>query len=557
MSTPLAPPGLDDVHIWQVSLDVGSDELEALAAVLTPDERERASRFVQPCDAARSAAARGHLRQLLGGYLACPAAEVRLGAGRAGKPYVTNPGANWLRFNMSHSGDQALIGVANGREVGVDIERVQPELADPSLAGLFTPAEQRTLASLTRDEYVRQCFWLWTRKEAVVKGLGIGLMAPLDGVDVLDDHVLLKRNLNELLSASTAQWNVRSLNLGVRSSAAVAVQAPSASTHADHVVQRRIADRDGDRRQPAFAQSGNSSVREDLSAPGGRVFRSVAKVSGSLLIATAASAAAATPASAAPPQGTVVVVHGLRGIVADVSVDGAVVMRGFAPSRVSDGLHLPAGPHTITIQRSGAAPGSAPLVTQRVDVPADAETALVAGLSESGSPVLTAYSDQPGSFNVNGSSIVIRNAASVPTSLPVLDGQAVAAAIAASHEVTLPTAPGEHTLSLKVAQGGAPLVGTQKVPVTPGMATVLYLTGSSKNATLGWLAVPVKLASTRLQPHTVKTGNSGLAAERPGVFAPAGSTAAPLAWLGALALAGMSWSALRLRSRRRAFSTCD
>ncbi len=287
------------------------------------------------------------------------------------------------------------------------------------------------------------------------------------------------------------------------------------------------------------------------------MFRSVAKVSGSLLIATAASAAAATPASAAPPQGTVVVVHGLRGIVADVSVDGAVVMRGFAPSRVSDGLHLPAGPHTITIQRSGAAPGSAPLVTQRVDVPADAETALVAGLSESGSPVLTAYSDQPGSFNVNGSSIVIRNAASVPTSLPVLDGQAVAAAIAASHEVTLPTAPGEHTLSLKVAQGGAPLVGTQKVPVTPGMATVLYLTGSSKNATLGWLAVPVKLASTRLQPHTVKTGNSGLAAERPGVFAPAGSTAAPLAWLGALALAGMSWSALRLRSRRRAFSTCD
>lgn len=287
------------------------------------------------------------------------------------------------------------------------------------------------------------------------------------------------------------------------------------------------------------------------------MFRSVVKVSGSLLVATAASVGAATAASAAPAQGTVVVVHGLRGIVADVSVDGAVVMRGFTPSRVSDELPLPAGPHTITIQRSGAVAGSAPLVTQRVNVPANTETALVAGLSESGSPVLTAYSDKPGSFKVNGAGIVIRNAAFAPTSLPVLDGRAVAAAIAASHEVTLPTKPGDHTLSLRVAQGGASLVGSQKVPVTPGTATVLYLTGSSKNATLGWLAMPVKLTSTQMQPQTVKTGNSGLAAEQPSLFAQATSGSAPLAWLGALTLAGLSWSGLRVRSRRRASSVCD
>jgi len=257
----------------------------------------------------------------------------------------------------------------------------------------------------------------------------------------------------------------------------------------------------------------------------------VIKVSFSVLVATAATVAAATMASAAPAQGTVVVVHGLRGIVADVSVDGSVVMRGFSPSRVSDELPLPAGPHTITIQRSGAAAGSTPLVTQRVDVPADTETALVAGLSEIGSPVLTGYSDKPGSSKVNAAAIVIRNAAFAPTALPVLDGRAVASAIAASHEVTIPTQPGDHTLALQVAQGGASLLSSQIVPVTPGTATVLYLTGSSQNSTLGWLAQPVKLTSTQMKPHTVKTGNSGLAAEQPGVitrvmlirFAPLGS----------------------------------
>jgi len=287
------------------------------------------------------------------------------------------------------------------------------------------------------------------------------------------------------------------------------------------------------------------------------VFRFVVKVSGSLLVATAATVGAATSASAAPAQGTVVVVHGLRGVVADVGVDGAVVMRGFSPSRVSDELPLPAGPHTITIQRSGAVAGSTPLVTERVNVAANTETALVAGLSETGRPVLTAYSDKPGSFKVSGAGIVIRNAAFAPTSLPVLDGRAVAEAIAASHEVTLPTQPGDHTLSLKAAQGGASLISSQKVPVTPGMATVLYLTGSSKNSTLGWLAMPVKLTSTQMQPHTVKTGNSGLAAEQPGLFDQLSSGSAPFAWLGALALAAMSWSGLRVRARRRASSVCD
>lgn len=233
MNSPLAPPSTEDVHVWQVCLDVEGDELRALTAVLSADERERARRFVRPRDASRSAAARGHLRRLLGRYLDCPATEVALGTGPYGKPYIATPGAGWLRYNVSHSGEGALIAVSNGREVGVDIERIQPELADASLGKLFTPAEQRTLTGLTPEEYVSQCFRLWTRKEAVVKGLGMGLSVPLDGVNVLDDRVQFAPDLaRKLLPGPASEWTVQSLSLGEERSGAVALEV--AATSASH-----------------------------------------------------------------------------------------------------------------------------------------------------------------------------------------------------------------------------------------------------------------------------------------------------------------------------------
>jgi 4'-phosphopantetheinyl transferase len=225
VSPPLAPPGPEDVHVWQVRLDVEGDELQALAAALSADERERARRFVRPRDASRSAAARGHLRRLLGRYLDCPAAELALGTASHGKPYVSTPGAGWLRFSLSHSGERGLVAVANGREVGVDIERIQPELAGPGLARLFTLAEQRALTGVAGEDYVRMCFELWTRKEAVVKGLGIGLSVPLNGIEVLGERAKLSPDVAQILPRGLSlDWAVCSVGPMTSNSAACAVE---------------------------------------------------------------------------------------------------------------------------------------------------------------------------------------------------------------------------------------------------------------------------------------------------------------------------------------------
>ncbi len=96
-----------------------------------------------------------------------------------GKPQLADPGAA-LRFNLSHSGDLALIAVAWGREVGVDVERVVPRR---NLVGLarraLAPGEAERIEALPPDGRLDAFYAAWTRREAVAKCHGVGLGAPL------------------------------------------------------------------------------------------------------------------------------------------------------------------------------------------------------------------------------------------------------------------------------------------------------------------------------------------------------------------------------------------
>ncbi len=104
---------------------------------------------------------------------------VALRLSELGKPSLAEPTAA-LCFNLSHSGGLALIAMAEGREVGVDIEEIDPgrdviTLAerglDPAAAAAVRAAPSETRATAFHEA--------WARKEAIVKCLGSGLGAPL------------------------------------------------------------------------------------------------------------------------------------------------------------------------------------------------------------------------------------------------------------------------------------------------------------------------------------------------------------------------------------------
>ena len=164
-------------------LDLDDATLKRYASWLDVAERERAARFRYDRDRNRFIARRGQLRELLGRDLGIPPAALRLAEDSRGKPVLLDDPE--LHFNLSHSNGRALIATARGSAVGCDIAWRDPELACRKVAKrLFAPAEYEALTRLPPAQWVAGFFNCWTRKEAYVKALGLGLSYPLDAFTV-------------------------------------------------------------------------------------------------------------------------------------------------------------------------------------------------------------------------------------------------------------------------------------------------------------------------------------------------------------------------------------
>jgi 4'-phosphopantetheinyl transferase len=176
---PKLAPG--EIHLWRATLD-NPIRLSGAEAVLSREELFRAGRFARPLDRERFISAHGALRMVLGLYVSADPQSLEFRTGPMGKPALVQTFTD-LRFNLSHSGDIALIAVTRGREVGVDVERVQRDIEfDPIVEHYFEPTEAWDLRTAPPNERVGKFFDLWTRKEACVKaeGTGLGLKARTD-----------------------------------------------------------------------------------------------------------------------------------------------------------------------------------------------------------------------------------------------------------------------------------------------------------------------------------------------------------------------------------------
>jgi 4'-phosphopantetheinyl transferase len=180
MSSPLPReeaqrPRVGEVLVWSVDLDRGGFDDDA---TLSADERRRAERLVSRGDAARWAVSRSALRRVLARYApAAEPSELRIRPDRGGKPRLCDePG---LCFNLSHSGDVALVAVTRGREVGIDVECVSTERDVVRLADRFLPVADASAVRAAGTRRVGVFYERWVRREAVAKCLGVGLAAPL------------------------------------------------------------------------------------------------------------------------------------------------------------------------------------------------------------------------------------------------------------------------------------------------------------------------------------------------------------------------------------------
>ena len=154
----------------------GIREIECLKGVelLTESRRARIDRYVRFEDKARCLIAGLLLRRVCG-----VTDDFQLTYGAKGKPYLKDGGAF---FSISHSGDYVVLATSDS-EVGVDIEKVA-NYSDSVAARCFTPQELKWMRSSScRDTFHR----LWTAKESIMKGTGLGFSLPPEAFSVIPE----------------------------------------------------------------------------------------------------------------------------------------------------------------------------------------------------------------------------------------------------------------------------------------------------------------------------------------------------------------------------------
>lgn len=152
---------------------------------LDPNELTRAERFRFDEDRARFVGSHAALRRILARYAGCDPSEIQFCVDPRGRPELKSP-VDGLRFSLSHSGALALVAVARGMQVGVDVERiVYKSDLDGVARHFFSADEVRVLESIDdAARRLRAFYACWTRKEACLKACGVGLGVPLSSFTV-------------------------------------------------------------------------------------------------------------------------------------------------------------------------------------------------------------------------------------------------------------------------------------------------------------------------------------------------------------------------------------
>jgi 4'-phosphopantetheinyl transferase len=157
------------VDIWIISLDAPRE------IVIAPDEQERAARLRAAADRLRWGRARTALRAILSSRLGRAPLDFHFRIGPHGKPFVEGG----PEFNLSHSGEWAVVAVSSSAAVGVDIERMREDI---DIARLLGRLGEKDLPDSRPALYQR-----WARREAASKTTGGPLFEAVDSRVCLAD----------------------------------------------------------------------------------------------------------------------------------------------------------------------------------------------------------------------------------------------------------------------------------------------------------------------------------------------------------------------------------
>ncbi len=192
----------NEIHIWLCDITTMRIELNNFTKVLSKEEIKKANKFHFEKDRNSYIFSHANLRFILAKYLKEQPKEIKFFVNEFGKPFLYSSSNDNLMFNLSHSGNFCLIGITLNNEIGIDIEKINPDFSTVEIAEkFFSKKEYESLIQVPKLLRKKSFFNCWTRKEAFIKAVGKGLSISLKSFDVtLDENPKIvrydKNNLN-------------------------------------------------------------------------------------------------------------------------------------------------------------------------------------------------------------------------------------------------------------------------------------------------------------------------------------------------------------------------
>lgn len=169
------------LDVWMGDLtEVSEDEIILLKNKLSFDKVVKTDRFRSSKDRSRYILAHGMLQEIIKQYTGEELVEIAFTKYK--KPYL--PKYPNLSFNMSHSGNLVLIAFRfDGIPVGVDVEYINSALDTNLIAESYYHEDEQKAVFDTKDPQL--FFKLWTRKEALLKAMEVGLTEEIKKINTL------------------------------------------------------------------------------------------------------------------------------------------------------------------------------------------------------------------------------------------------------------------------------------------------------------------------------------------------------------------------------------
>ncbi len=166
------------VDVWQANILSQEAAKQNYYELLNADEKQKVDTFLRAELQQKYINTRGILRKVLGTYLNMKPQDINIKTAEYGKPFVDD---SEIFFNLSHTGNKLVIAVSNVSEIGIDLEQLRGR---KNLKGLvkkcLSTVEKKSWESLSEQQQIFMFYYLWVRKEALVKAIGRGIAMGLD-----------------------------------------------------------------------------------------------------------------------------------------------------------------------------------------------------------------------------------------------------------------------------------------------------------------------------------------------------------------------------------------